>query len=664
MEQLEELKELVVRFQGGDQTAFGEIYERTNRYVYFTCIGFVKNEQDAADISQEVYLTVMQQIDTLRDTAKFLPWLNRITVNKCRNHLTKKAPILMAEDTLEECLPETDEAFLPEEYVESKEKREIVLQIMRSSLSDVLYQTIMLYYFNEMTVPEIAEAMDCPVGTVTYRLSSARAKIKEGVLHYEEKHGEKLYGLTALLFFGRLFTAEAAGLEVPVLPEGIFCAGSTESVAAVAAKEGVKGMLKTLKAKCIAGLISLAVVGGGITAAVVVSSNNDKEVVQENDRNKTQDDKDNIKEPDKQPDDKEDVTPEITKTPSVNEEKDCKTMAEEIDAAAISYLEAMKAGDIETILSLTNPENEVYEDLSRINKYASGKEFIRTVYTKLRYGEIEEGSTEYQLFESGLNRFSLKQYVALPDTMMFDEMLLVPGVVFQEGEHIPSEYQVKSEEEAMQIVRTVMEKVPLASYNIEVELQEDGTFYFDIEWGYYMLKYLRDVLDADSSEMLLADFLSESIPGGKTVGVLDEEFKGRQEEWEQMLLLLRKGDFNGLYELTRREPETYVDLGAYTGYTYSSPEGLTEEQRAFFDSYIKQIEVYIRMNISSAKVMLVAPALSWDEEEMAWLTENQVKEVTFSGRIGGDETEHLSEEMYYFLTPWQDAILYAEYNIE
>lgn len=676
---MEQLEELVLRFQSGDQTALGEIYERTSRYVYFTCIGFVKNEQDAADISQEVYLTVMQQIGTLEDTAKFLPWLNRITVNKCRNHLTKKTPVLMEEDTLEECLPETEEAFLPEEYVESREKREIVLQIMRSSLSDVLYQTILLYYFNEMTVPEIAEAMDCPAGTVTYRLSAARAKIKEGVLHYEEKHDEKLYGLTALLFFGRLFTAEAAELAVPGLPEGILGAGSTEAVAVKAAEKGVKTMFKTLKAKCIAGLLALAVVGGGITAAVVLGGGNDKEVVQEDDRNKTQDDKNNIKEPDKkpddkkpdkqpddkEPDDKKDVTPEIKTTPTASPQKDYKSMAEQIDAAAISYLEAMKAGDIETILSLTDPESVVYKKLSGIKEYATGKEFVRTVYAKLCYGAIEEGSTEYRLkdaLERGDDEFYLKMYLGLPETVLFTQMLTVPGVVFKEGEYIPNEYRVESAEEAMQIVRTVMEKIPLQSCSITVELQEDGTFYFDTAGAFSMI----DTSKFGSGETFLEEFLSESIYGGTTVGASDGVFKGRQEEWEHLLSLLEKGDFTGLYELATGEPEVYAKIGR----TYKSPEGLNEAQRAFFDSYIGQIEVYIsdvtwdRTKSRSTTVMVVAPALSLNRDEMAWLTENGVKETDIAWRIGGEDNRDLRDAMLMILAPWEAAISNAEYRIK
>lgn len=683
---MEQLEELVIRFKDGDKEAFREIYEKTSRYVYFTCIGFLKNEQDAADVSQEVYLTVMQQIDSLEDTAKFIPWINRITVNKCRNYLAKKSPVLMEEEELEECQAETEEEFLPEEYAINKEKREQVLKIMRSSLSDVLYQTVLLYYFNEMTVPEIAEAMGCPAGTVTYRLSAARAKIKEGVLQHEKKHGEKLYALTAVLFFGKLFKAKAAEMAVPAQPEGIVSARSAKSAAAKAAGKGAKTMFKTVKAKCIAGLLSLAVIGGGITAVVLVNSNQDQEVVQGESRNKTQEDE-NTKNPDKQSDDKKtddkqpddnrdkengDSGKEPAETPDVSAGKDYKAMAEQIDAAFITYLEAMKAGDIETILSRIDPDNvmnrKIYNNLSGLKDYESGKEFIRTVYENLRYSGIEEGSTEYRLkdmYERGKDEFYLKIKVVLPENLLFDRMLTVPGVLFQDGEFIPAGYEVTSAEEAMQIVRTVMKRIPLTSDIVKVEMQEDGTFYFEISNAFSIID-MMDFASSGAKENFLEDFITNKIPGGCIVGTSDVAFaEGSREEWEQILSLLKQNDFVGLCELANSDTSKYT-----RGTAYKTREELTEEQRAFFDSYIEQIEVCIsdesspKIGKRSTTVIVIAPALSLDTEEMAWLTENGVKETNIAWRIGGDGIGSLKSGMGNLMICWKQAINYAEYKIK
>lgn len=657
---MEQLEELVIRFKEGDKEAFREIYEKTSRYVYFTCIGFLKNEQDAADVSQEVYLTVMQQIDSLEDTAKFIPWINRITVNKCRNYLTKKSPVLMEEEELEECLAETGEEFLPEEYAVNKEKREQVLKIMRSSLSDVLYQTVLLYYFNEMTVPEIAEAMGCPAGTVTYRLSAARAKIKEGVLQHEKKHGEKLYSLTAILFFGKFFKAEAAEMAVPALSEGIVSACSAKSAAAKVAEKGAKTMFKTLKAKCIAGLLSLAVIGGGITAAVLVNSNPDQEVVQ--DESKTQNDGN----PDKQPDDNRDkengdAGKEPAGTPALSEGKDYKALAEQIDAAIITYLEALKAGDIETVLSMINPEDNVYYKLSGIKDYENAKEFIRTVYENLCYGEIEEGSTEYRLkdmYERGEDEFHLGLDVALPANLIFDDLLTVPGVLYQEGEFIPKGYEVKSAEEAMQIIRTVMKRIPLISDIVTVEMQEDGTFYFDITLAY-------SILDLGFfnryGENFMEEFLTYEIPDGNVI-TSDVTFAGEyREEWEQVLSLMRQKDFEGLCELANSDTSKYTIRGT----AYKTGEELTEEQRAFLDSYIEQIEVYISDAYMPdlTSVIVIAPATGiYTMDDIAWSTENGVKEIHRANCLGGGIGD-LRTAIRDLLVCWEQAITYAKYMI-
>ena len=92
-------------------------------------------------------------------------------------------------EQLEDMEAEENENFLPEEYALNADKRKLVLEITRKVCTDVQYQTILLYYFSELSIAEIAEIMECLEGTVKNRLSVARQKIKEGVLRYEKKSG-------------------------------------------------------------------------------------------------------------------------------------------------------------------------------------------------------------------------------------------------------------------------------------------------------------------------------------------------------------------------------------------------------------------------------------------------------------------------------------------
>ncbi len=82
-------------------------------------------------------------------------------------------------------------------------------------------EPVLLYYFNNLTVEEIAELMECPAGTVKYRLSVSRSKIKKGVEAYEHKTHDKLYSFAGVPFLALLLSEEAKACEVPELTEQI-----------------------------------------------------------------------------------------------------------------------------------------------------------------------------------------------------------------------------------------------------------------------------------------------------------------------------------------------------------------------------------------------------------------------------------------------------------
>ena len=278
MSDTNDLKELVQKAAAGDRTAFEELYKETCRSVYFTCLGFLKEEQEARDITQDVYLAALEKLDTLEDAEKFKPWIYRIAANKSMNRLKKMRPFLPGDERLEGIKPEDNENFLPEEYALNVDKREMVLKIVRETCSDVLYRTILLHYFNGFSIAEIAEIMECPEGTVKYRLSAARAKIKEGVLGYEKKSGEKLRSAGAVPFLAALFTAQMEGMQMPSLPTSILDALPESTLAATSAKTGGSILFKSLQFKIAIGIAAAVVTVGGIATAAVLINRNAEEV--------------------------------------------------------------------------------------------------------------------------------------------------------------------------------------------------------------------------------------------------------------------------------------------------------------------------------------------------------------------------------------------------
>lgn len=414
-------------------------------------------------------------------------------------------------------------------------------------------------------------------------------------------------------------------------------------------------MLKIRKTKWIARFLALALLGGVMATATACGAG-DREAVWD-----TEDERGLAQNPGETGRDKPEGAGDSqgnAGTPLENGEQDYSGLAARIDEGAVAYLGAMKAGDIETILSMTDPESKIYKKLSGIKEYETGKEFISTLYGSIVYEWQEDRDTEYDIahaIEQDRDYFYLDMYVGIPDTIYFTQYLTVPGVLFQDGELIPEGYEVKSDEEALQIVRSMAELFPLADTAITVELQEDGGFYFEVTAPFSCM----NDSDFESGENFLPEFLSEKISDGVTVGESDKLYEENQEEWTQILSLLKQKDFDGLFALASGEPDKYIKRPN----SFKTPEELTETQRAFYDSYIEQIEVFIsektygESSRFSMSVMIVAPAISLNDQEMEWYNENGIKENTIDFWLG---EEDLDDAMSTLLLPLKQGIEYAE----
>lgn len=295
---MDQITELVRRVLEGDTQAFEIIYQNTYRQIYYTCMSFLKNEQNVYDVMQDTYITALTRLGQLQNPDRLVAWLNQIAVNRCRDFLRKRQPEQLPDELTGTELVENNDNFLPESYVINEEKRKKLLNIMQEELSAVQYQTIILYYFDGMSISEIAECMQCPEGTVTYRLSTARGRIKKGVQAYENLSGQKLYSSGGITLLTAVFYAETQNLVIPNVLTKIFAtmfggaagaavssaaagvtANSTAAVGATAAgkaaaKAGVKALFGTTKAKVATGIVAAAVVTGGVAGVVLL--NNDK----------------------------------------------------------------------------------------------------------------------------------------------------------------------------------------------------------------------------------------------------------------------------------------------------------------------------------------------------------------------------------------------------
>ena len=274
---MKKIKELVSSAKSGNKKSFDKLYELTHNDVWYNCLSLLKDEENAKDIMQETYITAFLKLDTLKDEEKFCGWVTTIAVNLCKKKLKGKVEYQIDDEVLI-TKTETDELMLPEEYINKAEKRKVLLQIIEDTLSFNQYQVVLMFYFNELSIAEIAQALEISEGTVKSRLNSSRAKMKTAIEDYENKSGDKLHGVVVVPFFTTIFKEEAKSLAVPnitiKLPNGQTLATSATKGIATGAKSTVSSIVKatanaTVKAKVIAVVCGATILAG--TSAVGIS---------------------------------------------------------------------------------------------------------------------------------------------------------------------------------------------------------------------------------------------------------------------------------------------------------------------------------------------------------------------------------------------------------
>ncbi len=280
----EQLIELVKKSQSGDTGAIEKLLQYAHTSVSYQCRKMLNNEQDAEDMTQEVLLAIYTKLDTLQEPAAFWKWANQITATRCINALNRThVEYQFAEDeeghSILDNLEELDEQVIPDKAIDNAETARMIEEIVEG-LPDAQRAATLMFYFDEMSVKEIAKTMKVSENTVKSRLNYARKAIKEKVLDYE-KQGVKLYGLSPLpflLYFLRLAAKlqkddKAAGIMVAEVMAGggaAVAAGASVAGAAVAAGASVAGAAVAAGTSVAGGAVAAgtSVAGTGSAAAV------------------------------------------------------------------------------------------------------------------------------------------------------------------------------------------------------------------------------------------------------------------------------------------------------------------------------------------------------------------------------------------------------------
>ena len=213
-------QQLIMEAIRGDKIAVNDLVEKYyQRIFYYT---FQRFGQDAEDVTQKAFVRIITSLKNLRDPNKFEPWMMRIVKNVCNDEMKIK----YRDQKLYARLDDDDEVemmsinlenleFLPEEYVLNAELREKVISVIKT-LPENYSDTLLQFYFHDMSYEDIAKARNVNVTKVKNDLNRGRMRLKQKL---EKMAGKEFMfsivpiGMVPMLT--RLFNADASAVLAP-----------------------------------------------------------------------------------------------------------------------------------------------------------------------------------------------------------------------------------------------------------------------------------------------------------------------------------------------------------------------------------------------------------------------------------------------------------------
>lgn len=180
---------LVKLVQQGHKRSFDLLVIKYQGRVLAIAQRFVRDHAEAQDIAQDSFVKAYRAIDSFRGDSAFYTWLYRITVNTAKNHLQarKRRPradlALDDEEQFSDDISALQETETPENKLAREQLKTLIDQTI-AGLSDELRAAICMREFDGLSYEDIAQALDCPVGTVRSRIFRAREIIDEQIKQF------------------------------------------------------------------------------------------------------------------------------------------------------------------------------------------------------------------------------------------------------------------------------------------------------------------------------------------------------------------------------------------------------------------------------------------------------------------------------------------------
>ena len=182
---------LVRRAKKGDYRAFDLLVLKYQGRLIATAFKYVKERQLAEDIVQEAFIKSYKSIDSFREESSFYTWVYRITVNTAKNYLvsSKRRDEVVISDLSQDdsFYPEKLDVDSPQEILKASELRDLIFETL-SSLGEETRTALSLREFDGLSYEQIAEIVQCPVGTVRSRIFRGREIIEQVIGKHMDKN--------------------------------------------------------------------------------------------------------------------------------------------------------------------------------------------------------------------------------------------------------------------------------------------------------------------------------------------------------------------------------------------------------------------------------------------------------------------------------------------
>ena len=185
---------LVKRAKSGDYQAFDLLVLKYQSRLISTAFKFVKDVQIAEDIVQDSFIKAFKALESFREDSSFYTWIYRITVNTSKNFLVskKRKSELLNSDLSEEASYEIEpvETYSPEDLLQAAQLKKVITETI-DQLGEDTRTALTLRELDGLSYEQIAEVVNCPVGTVRSRIFRGREVIDEAISQYKQDNKTK-----------------------------------------------------------------------------------------------------------------------------------------------------------------------------------------------------------------------------------------------------------------------------------------------------------------------------------------------------------------------------------------------------------------------------------------------------------------------------------------